>query len=129
MWDGKVVSMYHYVMTDEYPYSIGCFRGTPVSVARPRGGGGPTTASAQPGDLGPGAGGALQGGGPGNGPGGPRGPGGDVLVAVARDLGVDVDTLRQAVGAPPPNIQRASRELGISVEKLRAAFRRHAPPR
>jgi YHYH protein len=32
MWDGKLVSMYHYVMTDEYPYSIGCFKGTPVSV-------------------------------------------------------------------------------------------------
>jgi len=122
MWDGKLVSMYHYVMTDEYPYSIGCFRGTPVSVPRPGGRGGPATASAQTGDLGSGAG-------PG-GPGGPGGgPGGDVLVAVASDLGVDVNTLRQAVGAPPPNFQRASRVLGVSVDKLRAAFRRHAPPR
>lgn len=29
-WDGKDVSMYHYVMTAGYPYSIGCFKGTPV---------------------------------------------------------------------------------------------------
>ncbi|HUL96130.1 MAG TPA: YHYH protein [Usitatibacter sp.] len=28
-WDGHRVSMYHYVMTREYPYSVGCFRGTP----------------------------------------------------------------------------------------------------
>ncbi|MCA9347355.1 YHYH protein [Candidatus Saccharibacteria bacterium] len=26
-WDGEIVNMYHYVMTTEYPYSIGCFRG------------------------------------------------------------------------------------------------------
>lgn len=30
MWDGQKVSMYHYVLTEEYPYTIGCFRGTPV---------------------------------------------------------------------------------------------------
>lgn len=30
MWNGKRVNMYHYVMTREYPYSIGCFMGTPV---------------------------------------------------------------------------------------------------
>lgn len=29
-WNGKKVSMYHYVLTREYPYTIGCFRGTPV---------------------------------------------------------------------------------------------------
>ena len=27
-WDGKVVVMYHYHMTDDYPYSLGCFRGS-----------------------------------------------------------------------------------------------------
>jgi hypothetical protein len=27
-WDGKQVSMYHYHATWEYPYTIGCFRGT-----------------------------------------------------------------------------------------------------
>ncbi|OYV26569.1 MAG: hypothetical protein B7W98_03050, partial [Parcubacteria group bacterium 20-58-5] len=31
--DGKTVKIYHYVMTREYPYTIGCFRGTPVAGA------------------------------------------------------------------------------------------------
>ena len=40
LWDGKRQAMYHYVLTREYPYTIACFRGTPVSVPRkgpPRG--------------------------------------------------------------------------------------------
>ena len=32
MWNGKLVNMYHYVLTQEYPYTIGCFMGTPVRV-------------------------------------------------------------------------------------------------
>jgi len=28
-WDGRRVSMYHYHATWEYPYILGCFRGTP----------------------------------------------------------------------------------------------------
>jgi hypothetical protein len=32
LWDGARVSMYHYVLTREYPYTIGCFRGTAVRV-------------------------------------------------------------------------------------------------
>ncbi len=28
---GKTVTMYHYVFTREYPYTLGCFRGSPVS--------------------------------------------------------------------------------------------------
>ncbi|HVW66559.1 MAG TPA: S-layer homology domain-containing protein [Candidatus Peribacteraceae bacterium] len=32
MWDGKLVTMYHYVLTDDYPYTVGCFKGTPVST-------------------------------------------------------------------------------------------------
>ena len=30
MWDGKPVVMYHYHATREYPYTLGCFKGTPV---------------------------------------------------------------------------------------------------
>lgn len=30
LWDGKLVSMYHYVLTRDYPYSLGCYHGTPV---------------------------------------------------------------------------------------------------
>ncbi len=29
-WDGQMVEMYHYHATWEYPYTIGCYRGTPV---------------------------------------------------------------------------------------------------
>ncbi len=32
MWQGKLVDMYHYVLTPEYPYTLGCFMGTPVTA-------------------------------------------------------------------------------------------------
>jgi hypothetical protein len=32
LWNGRQVKMYHYVMTNEYPYSVGCFRGSTVAV-------------------------------------------------------------------------------------------------
>ena len=35
IWNGKLVSMYHYVLTRDFPYSISCFRGTPVVNAFP----------------------------------------------------------------------------------------------
>jgi hypothetical protein len=31
-WDGKQVSMYHYVSTYDFPYTVACFRGTPIST-------------------------------------------------------------------------------------------------
>lgn len=31
-WDGKLRRIYHYVATLEYPYTVGCFRGTPIHV-------------------------------------------------------------------------------------------------
>jgi hypothetical protein len=43
-WDGKRQTIYHYVLTREYPYTVACFRGTPVKLPRkgpPRGGFGP----------------------------------------------------------------------------------------
>lgn len=37
MWNGHKVNIYHYVLTDDYPYTIGCFAGTPVkSDFKPR---------------------------------------------------------------------------------------------
>jgi hypothetical protein len=30
--DGKQVTTYHYVMTQDFPYSVGCYRATPVSI-------------------------------------------------------------------------------------------------
>jgi YHYH protein len=32
-WDGRDVKMYHYVLTREYPYTVGCFRGKPAGIA------------------------------------------------------------------------------------------------
>jgi hypothetical protein len=32
-WHGKNVKVFHYDMTYEFPYSVGCFRGTPKSFA------------------------------------------------------------------------------------------------
>jgi hypothetical protein len=32
MWNGVSVVMYHYHMTHEYPYSLGCYAGTPVAT-------------------------------------------------------------------------------------------------
>ena len=29
--DGKNITMYHYVMTQDFPYSINCFHGTPIT--------------------------------------------------------------------------------------------------
>ena len=42
IFDGKLRKMYHYVATAEYPYTLGCYKGTPVTIAQ-----------AQPGPPGP----------------------------------------------------------------------------
>jgi hypothetical protein len=36
-WHGREVRMYHYDMTYEFPYSVACFRGTPVPTSRVQG--------------------------------------------------------------------------------------------
>jgi hypothetical protein len=33
-WDGQKKVMYHYHVNNEYPYSIGCFRGTPAQLPK-----------------------------------------------------------------------------------------------
>jgi hypothetical protein len=38
LWNGTRTRIYHYVGTLEYPYTVGCFHGTPISAG---GGGGP----------------------------------------------------------------------------------------
>jgi hypothetical protein len=45
-WHGKMVDIYHYDMTFEFPYTVGCFRGTPsgfagMTIDTAGGGGGP----------------------------------------------------------------------------------------
>jgi hypothetical protein len=57
-WNGKKARVYHYVATLEYPYTVGCFHGTPITVARqqpaggngggPPGGGPPLRAAGPP---------------------------------------------------------------------------------
>jgi hypothetical protein len=32
MWDGERTEVYHYHFTQEYPYTIGCFHGTPINA-------------------------------------------------------------------------------------------------
>jgi hypothetical protein len=32
-FNGRYQSIYHYVLNNEYPYSIGCFRGTPTTLS------------------------------------------------------------------------------------------------
>jgi hypothetical protein len=34
-WNGQTVTMYHYHATIEYPYTVGCFRGTPIGSGPP----------------------------------------------------------------------------------------------
>lgn len=54
-WNGKKKVLYHYDATLEYPYTVGCYHGTPITTAQAGGSGG-------------------SGGPPGGGPGGPAGP-------------------------------------------------------
>ena len=32
MWNGEKTDIYHYHLNNEYPYSVGCYRGTPVFI-------------------------------------------------------------------------------------------------
>ncbi|MBI1214616.1 MAG: YHYH protein [Alphaproteobacteria bacterium] len=100
MWNGKMQEIYHYNITPEYPYIIGCFKGTPVSRGQ-RGGMGRND--------------DMRGGGNGD-------PHRQIMEEAARTLGVDFHRLQKAVGPPPPDFGRAARELGISEEDVRNAF-------
>lgn len=82
LWDGKEKAVYHYDATVEYPYTIGCFHGTPVTTTTGTG-----AAPAGPGGgLPQGPGGARRPPGPGGGPpgGGPGGPGGGPALTALR---------------------------------------------
>ena len=35
MWNGKMQNVYHYVLTQEYPYTVGCFKGSVVKEPTP----------------------------------------------------------------------------------------------
>jgi len=38
VWEGETVAMYHYHVNNEYPYSIGCYKGQPVMIDPDRSG-------------------------------------------------------------------------------------------
>ncbi len=62
MWNGTMQSIYHYDATLEYPYTVGCFHGTPTTGSRSAASGGATG-----GGAGSGPGGGPWGSGPGGG--------------------------------------------------------------
>lgn len=104
-WDGKVVAMYHYHGTWDFPYTIGCMRGRydfrDVMVIN----GGPAGGVSPPGPSG-----------------GPNGPPRRKLAEAAVKLGVSVEQLQDAIGPPPPDLKGAAARLGISEEKMRDAL-------
>jgi hypothetical protein len=92
--DGQPVTMYHYRFTMEFPYTIGCFRGTPIRLTSPDG--------------------------PPRGPGSDQRA--RILENAAKSLNVDPDALRAAVGPPPPDFRRAAQRLGLPEADIRRAF-------
>lgn len=103
-WDGGSVVMFHYHSTPDFPYTVGCMRGT-YAQADVRAISGP----------GPGQGGQGN-----QGPGGPGG--GANLAAAAAQLGIAEARLRQALGPPPPDLAAAAQRLGIAEPALRRAL-------
>lgn len=53
-WDGKTQNMYHYHMTQDFPYSVSCFRAKPVVKALSAGGQGGSGGPGKPPPGGPG---------------------------------------------------------------------------
>jgi hypothetical protein len=102
-WDGQAVEMYHYHATWEFPYTIGCYRGTPAVDLRELMGGQAGSPQGQP-------------------PQGAPPSGGPDLAAAAAKLGVTEQQLREALGPPPPNFAAAAAKLGVSEQALRQAL-------
>jgi hypothetical protein len=103
IWDGAPVSIYHYHLTHEYPYTIGCFRGSPAGTVLMNSAAGPRAETRDRDREG-------------------------IIVRAAAELGIAPTALRSALGPPPPDFNRAARLLGISSEKIRAALTANRPP-
>jgi len=122
LWNGRMQEIYHYHMTREYPYSLGCFKGTPLQLQlqrnNPHDGSAPHDGGPQGSSSGEGA--FV----PGSVPTGAMSPdrGRRIMETAARLLNVNPEQLRQAVGPPPPDFTRASQQLGIPAEQIKAAF-------
>lgn len=112
MWNGKARKIYHYVFTEDYPYTVGCFKGE-VTVKASKAGGGGRDMGRPEGGPPPGQFGGQQAG---------RRPGPEMLMAVADRLGVSFEQLRRAAGAPPPDFRNIARKLHLREADVRAAF-------
>ena len=100
-WDGKMVNMYHYVATADYPYTVGCMRGA-YDNADVMAISGPAAREDVTGAPGPGA-----------------APNLDVASAA---LGLTTEALTTALGPPPPDFADAAAKLGIDEQVLRQAL-------
>lgn len=84
-WDGEQRDLYHYHMIEEYPYTIGCFKGTPVKVPGSMSGGLPGGADGgqrpKPGGQGNGGQGGQQ----------------QALAKAAAELGIPAKQIRDAM--------------------------------
>ena len=136
-WDGKMVTMYHYHATWDFPYTAGCMRGR-YSMANVMKLSGPSRQgrSHHHGDqmqipdnnmppdqmshdqMPPDRMNDRQS------PPDRRGPPGGRpdLQAAAQKLGISEQQLRSALGPPPPNLSEAASKLGISESELRSAL-------
>lgn len=110
-WNGKMVEMYHYHGTWDFPYTVGCIRGT-VDYRNI------VHAGVLP--MPPEAAGEHPFGQNGNGK-NRHGP--PNLSAAAANLGIPVERLMRALGPPPPDLARAAAKLGISEDELMRALR------
>ena len=105
---GKTTNEYHYHINNEFPYTMGCFKGevdTSMLERRP----------APEGDT---RGGQRER----NNNGGNKRGGPPDLSAVANKLGVSERELQRALGPPPPNFRNAAKKLGISERELHEAI-------
>ena len=99
-WNGKMVEMYHYHATLDFPYTVGCMRGAysnddVMMISGPR-------VEMQ---LGQG-----------------RPNGRPNLEQAAAKLGVTEATLIDALGKPPPDLAAAAKKLGIDEKALTSAL-------
>lgn len=118
---------YAYFLTKEWPVIPRCLKGErdrSFMKGPPGGGQGPR-------DNRGGASAAMGGGPPPGGGGGGRRGGPPDFNKVGEMLGMDGETVRRALGPPPPDFESAARKLGVSVEQLHEAMRAAGggPPR
>lgn len=123
MWNGRMQVIYHYHLTPEYPYTLGCFHGNVDAMTLDQ-----THPAMHGNPQEPGIPGGPQAGGSSSSMGGPPGmgpPPGEraAMQRAAASLGISADRLREALGPPPPNFALAAQKLGISEQALRDALR------